>query len=377
MGPAVRFELWLEDQVTAARLGRLETPHGPVETPVFMPVGTQASVKTLDPGEVREVGSQIILCNTYHLYLRPGADVVREAGGLHRFMAWNGPILTDSGGFQVFSLASLRRIGEEGVTFRSHIDGSSHFIGPAESIRIQEALGADIIMAFDECPPYPAPREAVERAVARTVAWARTCRAVHSRSDQALFGIVQGGVHLDLRAACAQALLELDFPGYAIGGLSVGEPRPLLYETLAHTAALLPREKPRYLMGVGTPEDMIEAIAHGVDMCDCVFPTRVARHGTAFTRDGRITIRNATYARDFTPLDPECRCRVCRTYTRAYIRHLIKAGEHLGARLITYHNLHFMHDLVREAREAIRAGNFAAWKDATLARLTKDETGEG
>ena len=377
MGPAVRFELWLEDQVTAARLGRLETPHGPVETPVFMPVGTQASVKTLDPGEVREVGSQIILCNTYHLYLRPGADVVREAGGLHRFMAWNGPILTDSGGFQVFSLASLRRIGEEGVTFRSHIDGSSHFIGPAESIRIQEALGADIIMAFDECTPYPAPREAVERAVARTVAWARTCRAVHSRSDQALFGIVQGGVHLDLRAACAQALLELDFPGYAIGGLSVGEPRPLLYETLAHTAALLPREKPRYLMGVGTPEDMIEAIAHGVDMCDCVFPTRVARHGTAFARDGRITIRNATYARDFTPLDPECRCRVCRTYTRAYIRHLIKAGEHLGARLTTYHNLHFMHELVREAREAIRAGNFAAWKDATLARLTKDETGEG
>lgn len=350
-------------------MGRLYTPHGAVDTPVFMPVGTQGTVKGLSPEEVAETGAQIVLCNTYHLYLRPGSDVVREAGGLHRFMAWNGPILTDSGGFQVFSLAALRRIQDDGVWFRSHIDGSAHFIGPVESMRIQEDLGSDIAMVFDECPPYPATREQVEQAVRRTLAWARVCRDVHRRPDQALFGIVQGGVYRDLREACARELVALDFPGYAIGGLSVGEPRELLFETLAWTVAALPREKPRYLMGVGTPEDMIDAIAAGVDMCDCVFPTRVARHGTVFTRTGRIALRNAAYARDFTPLDPECDCYTCRTFTRAYVRHLLKANELLGARLASYHNLYFMHALVEEARRAIAAGTFGAWREATLRRL--------
>ncbi len=369
MTAALRFTLHRTDERTRARRGQLETPHGKIETPVFMPVGTLASVKAMDPSELSELGAEIVLCNTYHLYLRPGADIVREAGGLHRFMAWEAPILTDSGGFQVFSLAALRQIDDDGVRFRSHLDGSSHFIGPLESIRIQEDLGADIVMAFDECPPYPAERAVVEKAVARTIDWARRCRETHRRADQALFGIVQGGVHEDLRVSCAQALIELDFPGYAVGGLSVGEPHELLFETLRVTTPVLPVDKPRYLMGVGTPEDMIQAIGEGIDMMDCVFPTRVARHGTVFTRDGRITVRNATFARDFGPLDPECDCPTCRTFTRAYIRHLIKTNEMLGARLTTYHNLYFMHTLVREARAHIAQGSFADWSERTLARL--------
>ncbi len=336
---------------------------------MFMPVGTLGTVKAMSPDELVELGARIILCNTYHLYLRPGADVVREAGGLHSFIGWQRPILTDSGGFQVFSLSGLRKIVEDGVWFRSHLDGSSHFIGPREAMRIQEDLGADIIMCFDVCPPYPASREEVERAVARTLDWARICRETHDKPEQALFGIVQGGVHKDLREACARALVDLDFPGYAVGGLSVGEPKEDMNDTVAWTLQFLPTEKPRYLMGVGAPDDLIEGISRGIDMFDCVLPTRIARHGSVFTWRGQITIRNAEYARDFTPLDPECGCYTCKRFTRAYIRHLLKANEILGMRLTTYHNLAFLRDLVARARDAIIAGEFEAWKAETLARI--------
>ncbi|HLS91041.1 MAG TPA: tRNA guanosine(34) transglycosylase Tgt [Limnochordia bacterium] len=368
-----RFELLKEDDQTRARLGRLVTPHGEVATPVFMPVGTQGTVKGMTPEELEELGAEIILCNTYHLYLRPGHELVKEAGGLHTFIGWSRPILTDSGGFQVFSLSHLRRIEEHGVWFRSHLDGSSHFIGPKEAMAIQQALGADIMMAFDECPPYPAERAVVEEAVARTYAWAKECKEAWTREDQALFGIVQGGVHKDLRAQSAEQLVALDFPGYGIGGLSVGEPRELMLETLAWTTQLLPREKPRYLMGVGTPEDLLEGIALGVDMFDCVLPTRNARHGTIFTRTGNVTVRNAQYARDFSPLDPECDCYACTRFTRAYVRHLLKANEILGVRLTTYHNLAFLVRLVREAREHIAAGTFASWQKRMLNRLRGKE----
>lgn len=354
-------------------MGRLYTPHGEVSTPVFMPVGTQASVKAMTPEELEELGAEIILANTYHLYLRPGHDLVQEAGGLHSFMGWSRPILTDSGGFQVFSLAALRRIEEHGVRFRSHLDGSAHFIGPKEAIAIQEALGADIIMAFDECAPYPAEKSYVEEAVARTTAWARECLQAHRREDQALFGIVQGGVFKDLRERSAAELVPMDFPGYAVGGLSVGEPKELMLETLAWTTPLLPRDKPRYLMGVGTPEDLLEGVALGVDMFDCVQPTRIARHGTVFTRSGTLTVRNAAYARDFSPLDPECDCYACRRFTRAYIRHLLKANEILGARLTTYHNLAFLVRLMKEIREHLAAGDFDAWRKQMLARLKQKE----
>jgi len=368
-----RFELLKKDQRTAARLGRLKTSHGEVSTPVFMPVGTQGTVKAMTPEELEELGAEIILCNTYHLYLRPGPDLVRQAGGLHSFTGWRKPILTDSGGFQVFSLSSLRRIEEEGVWFRSHLDGSSHFIGPKEAVAIQEALGSDIAMAFDECPPYPAEKAEVEKAVRRTTAWAKSCVQAKRREDQALFGIVQGGVFRDLRQQSAEALMAMDFPGYGIGGLSVGEPKELMLETLAWTASLLPEEKPRYLMGVGAPEDLLEGIALGVDMFDCVLPTRNARHGTIFTRTGTVTVRNAKYARDFSPLDPECSCYACRKFTRAYVRHLLKAGEILGMRLASYHNLAFLVRLMKEAREHLAAGDFDSWKKATLARLRGEE----
>ena len=368
-----RFELLKEDDQTRARLGRLVTPHGEVATPVFMPVGTQGTVKGMTPEELEELGAEIILCNTYHLYLRPGHELVKEAGGLHTFIGWSRPILTDSGGFQVFSLSHLRRIEEQGVWFRSHLDGSSHFIGPKEAIAIQQALGADIMMAFDECPPYPAERAVVEQAVARTYAWAKECQKAWNREDQALFGIVQGGVHKDLRAQSAEQLVALDFPGYGIGGLSVGEPTELMLETLAWTTQLLPREKPRYLMGVGTPEDLLEGIALGVDMFDCVLPTRNARHGTIFTRTGNVTVRNAQYARDFSPLDPECDCYACTKFTRAYVRHLLKANEILGVRLTTYHNLAFLIRLMKEAREHIAAGTFSSWQKRMLNRLRGKE----
>ena len=347
------YTLHKESSDTKARLGEFNTPHGKVETPIFMPVGTQATVKAMTPEELKELGSQIILSNTYHLYLRPGHDLIEEAGGLHEFMNWDRPILTDSGGFQVFSLADMRDITEKGVEFQSHLDGSKHFITPEKATEIQMALGADIIMAFDECPPYPAEKDYVKESLERTTRWAKRCKEAHTREDQALFGIIQGGMHQDLREQSAKEITELDFPGYAIGGLSVGEANELMYEVLDYAPELLPKDKPRYLMGVGTPEDLFEGVIRGVDMFDCVFPTRIARNGAVFTSQGRITIRNATYKRQFTTLDPECDCYVCRNYTRAYIRHLIKRNEILGLRLTTHHNLYFLCNLMTNIRKAI------------------------
>lgn len=353
------FELLGEAVSCGPRRGRITTSHGTIETPVFMPVGTQATVKTLSPADLREVGAQIILGNTYHLYLRPGAELVQEAGGLHSFMSWDRPILTDSGGFQVFSLAKLRKISEEGVSFRSHLDGSAHFLTPERVMAIENALGADIIMCFDECIPYPADYTYARNSTALTTRWARRCREAHRRPDeQALFGIVQGGMYADLRRESAASLVELDFPGYAIGGLSVGEPKELMLEMLEVTTPELPVEKPRYLMGVGSLDYVVEAIDRGVDMFDCVLPTRLARHGTALTATGRLVIKNAEYARDFSPLDSSCDCYVCRTFSRAYLRHLFAAREILGLRLITYHNLYFMLEVMQEIRQAIEAGRF-------------------
>lgn len=375
---AIEFRVETTCAATSARTGRLKTPHGELETPVFMPVGTQASVKTMTPDEVEGIGFRIILANTYHLYLRPGPELVREAGGLHRFMNWRHAILTDSGGFQVFSLAKLRRIQEEGVTFQSHLDGSRHFISPETSIAIQEALGADIIMAFDECAPYPCDYEYARRSMELTHRWAARCRAAHRRSDQALFGIVQGSVYPDLRAESARTLAAMDFPGYGIGGLSVGEPKEKMLEMLEVVNGILPREKPRYLMGVGAPEDLVEGVARGVDMFDCVLPTRIGRHGTVFTRTGTIIVRDARYARDFEPLDPDCGCYVCRNYTRAYIRHLFKAGEVLGMRLATWHNLAFLHRLMNDMRAAIREGTFPEFRTRFLQAYRRSrETGTG
>lgn len=324
-----------------------------MHTPVFMPVGTQATVKTMTPEEVEALGGEIILSNTYHLYLRPGADIIREAGGLHKFMNWHRPILTDSGGFQVFSLASLREVRPEGVFFRSHIDGSTHFMGPRESMAVQEALGSDIAMAFDECVAYPASYEEVEAAVERTTRWAEECLKVHRRQDQAVFGIIQGGVFPDLRRRSAREITSLNFPGYGIGGLSVGEPKNMMYAILEELRPLLPEDKPRYLMGVGSPDCLLEGVKRGIDMFDCVLPTRIARNGTVLTSRGKLVVRNAVYARDFRPLDEECDCYTCRNFTRAYIRHLIKANEILGLRLTTIHNLYFTFRLMDRIRQAI------------------------
>lgn len=357
-----RFEVVKECPQTGARLGRLTTPHGVADTPVFMPVGTQATVKTMTPEEVAGLGAKIILSNTYHLYLRPGADIVQEAGGLHRFMNWPGVILTDSGGFQVFSLGELRKIEEEGVTFRSHLDGSTHFLSPEKSIQIQMSLGADIIMAFDECTPYPCSYEYAKASLERTTRWARRCQAAHTRSDQALFGIVQGGVFPELRVQSARELIKLDFPGYGIGGLSVGEPKPLMYEMLEWTVPLLPQHRPRYLMGVGSPDCLVEGVSRGIDMFDCVLPTRIARNGTAMTSRGKLVIRNAIYARDFQPIDPECSCYTCQNYTRAYIRHLLKANEVLALRLMTTHNLFYLLNLMQQMRDALNENRFPAFR---------------
>lgn len=347
-----------------ARRGRLRLPHGTVETPVFMPVGTQATVKAMDPDELKELGATIILSNTYHLYLRPGEEIIREAGGLHSFMNWDRPILTDSGGFQVMSLSSLRKIEEQGVWFRSHHDGSKHLFTPERVVEIQETLGSDIMMVLDECPPYPADYDYVKQSLERTTRWAARCKKAQTRSDLSLFGIVQGGMYADLRTESAKQIVDLDFPGYAIGGLSVGEPLELMYEMLEHTTPLLPDERPRYLMGVGSPNELFVAVASGVDMFDCVLPTRQARHGKVFTRAGEINMRNARYAKDFGPIDPECSCRVCRDFTRAYIRHLLRANEILGVRLTTWHNLHFLLNLMDEMREAIEQDRFAAfWRE--------------
>lgn len=357
----LHFTVTCQDNETSARLGRLKLTHGEVETPIFMPVGTQATVKTLTPEELGDIGAGIILSNTYHLYLRPGEDLIEKAGGLHKFMNWKGNILTDSGGFQVFSLSKLRKITDEGVEFRSHIDGSRHFLTPERVMEIEQRLGADIAMCFDECAPYPCSYEEALNSVERTSNWAGRCREAHKREDQALFGIIQGNVFPDLREKSARYLVAMDFPGYAIGGLSVGEPKEKMYEILEITHQLLPRDKPRYLMGVGEPEDLVEGVKRGVDMFDCVLPTRLARHGTAYTHQGKITVRNAAYAEDFSPIDNKCDCYVCKNYTRAYLRHLIKAEEILAARLLSYHNIYFLVRLMENIRSAIRKGDFASF----------------
>jgi len=365
-----------------ARTGRISTPHGDVPTPAFMPVGTRAAVRTLDPAEVEEAGGTILLANTYHLLLRPGHTLVRERGGLHRFMSWRRPILTDSGGFQVFSLSPLRRIEDEGVRFRSHLDGSLHHLTPEFAMEVQAGLGTDIAMSFDHCPSLPAAESEVEEAVRRTTLWAeRGKRAMNGLSLEKtpegrrpiLFGIVQGGTSRRLRQRSAEEIVSIGFPGYAVGGLSVGEPKEELLETLDFTAPLLPEEKPRYLMGVGFPDDIVAAVEMGVDLFDCVLPTRIARNGTMLTSRGRLVVKNQSYARDDRPPDPDCDCPTCRRFTRAYIRHLFSVGEILGLRLATLHNLRFYFRLLEECREAIGAGSFAPWKRAFLASYTSGE----
>ncbi|GEL77474.1 tRNA guanosine(34) transglycosylase Tgt [Tenuibacillus multivorans] len=361
---AITYELIKTCKQTGARLGRVTTPHGSFETPVFMPVGTLATVKTMAPEELKEMGANIILSNTYHLWIRPGEDIVEEAGGLHSFMNWDGSILTDSGGFQVFSLSDRRKIHEEGVHFRNHLSGEKLFLSPEKAMRIQNSLGSDIMMAFDECPPYPASHEYMESSVNRTSRWAERCLEAHQNKDkQGLFGIVQGGKYEDLRKQSARDLVSLDFPGYAIGGLSVGEPKDVMNNVLEFTTPLLPSDKPRYLMGVGSPDSLVDGAIRGVDMFDCVLPTRIARNGTCMTSHGRLVVRNAKFARDFTPLDENCDCYTCRNYTKAYIRHLIKANETLGIRLTTYHNLYFLVKLMEKVRKAIKEDRLGDFRD--------------
>lgn len=365
MGHPIKYHLEKKEKHTGARLGTIETPHGTFETPMFMPVGTQATVKTLAPEELKEMGSGIILSNTYHLWLRPGEDIVDEAGGLHRFMNWDQGVLTDSGGFQVFSLADLRQIEEEGVHFRSHIDGGKLFLSPEKSIDIQNKLGADIIMSFDECPDFNHPYDYVKQSVERTSRWAERGLEAHAKKDkQGLFGIVQGAGFKDLRMQSAKDLVSMDFAGYSIGGLSVGESKEEMHEVLDYTTPILPEDKPRYLMGVGTPDDLIDGVIRGVDMFDCVLSTRIARNGTVMTSNGRLVVKNAKYARDFSPMDPNCDCYACRNYSRAYIRHLIKANETFGIRLTSYHNTYFLLDLMNQIRQAIREGNLLEFREA-------------
>lgn len=359
MSYAVTYQLQAQCPWSGARAGLLTTPHGVVETPVFMPVGTNAAMKSMTWPQIEEVQGQIVLSNSYHLYLRPGHDLVKEAGGLHRFMHWNKPILTDSGGFQVFSLDKLRTIHEEGVNFKDHKTGRPHFIGPEKSMEIQNAIGADIIMAFDECVANPATHDQAKNAMERTHRWLERCVATHRRQDdQALFGIVQGSIYEDLRRQSAAFVTGIDLPGYAVGGVAVGEDRQKIEEILAYTTPLLPKEKPRYLMGVGTPWDIVYAIKCGIDMFDCVSPTRLARHGAAFTHAGRISIKNSPHQRDFSPLDPLCTCYVCKSYTRAYLSHLVRQSEMAGAILLSIHNVHFLINQAQECRQAILAGEF-------------------
>ena len=364
MKPAIKYELLHEDKNSGARRGVIHTPHGDIQTPVFMPVGTQATVKSMTPEELKEVNAQIILSNTYHLFLRPGHKLVEEAGGLHKFMNWDRPILTDSGGFQVFSLGQLRTIEEKGVTFQSHLDGSSKFMGPETSIEVQNSLGSDIMMCFDECCPYPSSYEYTKDSMERTTRWAKRCLDSNKNPEkQGLFGIIQGGFFEDLRKKSAEDLIALDFPGYAIGGISVGEPKEEFLKMLRYTTPLMPKDKPRYLMGVGTPDYLIEAALAGIDMCDCVLPTRIARHGTALTSKGKIVVRNATYERDFGPLDDECDCYACKNYTRAYIRHLVKTNEILGIRLLSIHNIKFLTNLMDKVRIEIENDNLNNFRD--------------
>ncbi|MEZ4269097.1 MAG: tRNA guanosine(34) transglycosylase Tgt [Myxococcota bacterium] len=363
-----KFEVLNHQPDSPARCGRMHTAHGVVDTPVFMPVGTQGTVKGVTPAQLHEMGAEIVLGNTYHLYLRPGMDVIEAHGGLHPMMGWERPILTDSGGFQVFSLRELSRIGEDGVAFRSHLDGSEHLLTPERAIRIQETLGSDIMMAFDHCPPAMAARELLVSAVDRTTRWARRCLDARTRDDNALFGILQGGVDMELRARSADGLLPLPFDGFAIGGLSVGESREATWATMAETAAFMPADRPRYLMGVGTPEDLLRAVAAGIDMFDCVLPTRNARNGRILTADGDMNIRNSRWRLDTQPIDPDCGCYTCRNFTRAYLRHLDKAGEMLFGILASLHNLQYLLDLMREARVQIQAGSFTPWCAAALER---------
>jgi queuine tRNA-ribosyltransferase len=363
------FSFTVDARAGRARAGTLVTPHGAVDTPAFMAVGTAAAVKAVTTRDLTEAGAQIVLANTYHLMLRPGDPLIAQLGGLHGFTGWTGPWLTDSGGYQVFSLAKLRRLTEEGVRFQSHLDGSAHLLTPERSMEVQMNLGADIAMAFDECPPYPAPREAVEEATARTTRWARRSRDAHTRPDQWLFGIVQGGVFPDLRGRSAAEIIALGFPGYAIGGLSVGEPKDEMLRVLDHLDPILPADRPRYLMGVGTPEDLVEGVARGIDMFDCVLPTRNARNGQLFTSRGKVSIRNAQYRADPAPPDPDCACYTCRTASRAYLRHLHMAGEMSAATLMTIHNLSFYLDTLRKLRQSIRLGRFEECRSETLQRL--------
>jgi queuine tRNA-ribosyltransferase len=363
------FEYELLATQGRARAGIFQTPHGALETPVFAPVGTQANVKLLTPQQVADLGASLVLSNTYHLYLRPGDELVRDMGGLHNFMQWPHPMLTDSGGFQVFSLSNTRKVDEDGVTFRSHIDGSTHRFTPEKSIAIQENLGADIIMAFDECP-HPYGRERVTAAVERTHRWAERCLKARTRPDQALFGIVQGGIYPDLRTRSAEFLTALNFPGYAIGGLAVGETKPEMHAALELVNDILPQDKPRYLMGVGTPEDLVEGVARGVDIFDCVAPTRMARHKAAFLRHGRLNMAKLENARDPRPIDETCTCYTCRHFSRAYLRHLIRAREMLASTLLSIHNIHTLLSLAREMREAILQDRFADFYAAYHAEVS-------
>ena len=360
---AITYELVKKDERTGARAGIIHTPHGSFPTPIFMPVGTQASVKGVSPDELHDLGAGIILSNTYHLFLRPGMDLIREAGGLHKFMHWDRAILTDSGGFQVFSLGDLRKITEEGVTFRSHIDGSKKFLSPEVSMEVQMALGSDIVMAFDECVPYPADYNYAKQSTERTIRWLQRCKEAMTAPNQGLFGIVQGGMYKDLREWSARETTAMDLPGSAVGGLSVGEPKELMYEMLEYSTSLLPQDKPRYLMGVGTPDCLVEGVQRGIDMFDCVYPTRVARNGMAMTWTGRLVMKNAQFTHDHTVLEEGCGCYACRNgYTRAYIRHLVRANEIFGLRLLSLHNLYFLQEFMRRMRQAILEDRFTEFR---------------
>ena len=367
MSKSFGLEILHTDKNTGARYGILHTPHGDVETPMFMPVGTNATLKMLSPEQVAACGSGVVLANTYHLHIRPGEEIVKKAGGLHSFMNYQGPILTDSGGFQVFSLSSRRKITEDGVTFRNEIDGGKEFFSPEVAISIQEALGADIIMSFDECIPYPASREYVARSTERTYRWARRGLEAKTRDDQALFGIVQGGAYTDLRHHAAKQLAELPFEGYSIGGTSIGEPKEVCYQMIRDAVEYLPTDKPRYLMGVGSVDYILEGITHGIDMFDCVLPTRLARHGALLTRHGRLNIQRKEYEEDFTPIEEGCDCYTCQHYTKAYLRHLYKVGEGFGQTLNSIHNIRFLIRLCEEAREAIKNDTFAEFKEKIYA----------
>ena len=371
------FQLLCRSSQSAARRGELATLHGTVQTPVFMPVGTQATVKGLLPEQLVELGAEIILANTYHLFLRPGHRRIERLGGLHRFMHWRRPILTDSGGFQIYSLRELATITEEGATFKSHLDGSSQFLGPEEAVAVQEALGSDIMMVLDTCIPYPATRAEARQATELSNRWAARCRKAQRPTGQLLFGIVQGGMYPDLRRMAAEELLAIGFDGYAIGGLSVGEPRAQMYDLAEHSASLLPEDQPRYLMGVGTPEDLVEGVWRGIDMFDCVMPTRNARNGMLFTSFGRIVIKNARYADDDRPVDPACSCYTCRHYSRAYLRHLYMAREILAPVLNTVHNLHYFVDLMRRVRQAIEQDRLAAFRRAFYEQRQPETENDG